>query len=111
MKALILIASIFFVTVSCKANSPQTNTQNQTQVPQEVLVKFKEGFSKEKQESLIQSCQGKVIDHLQGINVYLVRVTTSTGEAISCFRRMPELKYVEPNRIVHVYPKKSPASR
>jgi len=76
---------------------------DQKVMPQEVLVKFKPGTSDKKRRSSIKKCNGKVVTHLEGINVYHLRVSSSIGEAISCLNKSKVVEYVEPNQIVHTY--------
>lgn len=104
IKTLFLL--IFLFTFSCTAKLPLQDKKpvNQPQIIEhEVLVKFQEGVSQEESNKIISSCGGTVIKHLEGINVYHIKVTSSSAQGISCFQKNASIKYAEPNRVVKIY--------
>jgi len=72
--------------------------------PDEVLVKFKPTLSDQTIEATIASYQGKKIKRIPRINVYKIKIQTSTTleETLFALRRNPDVEYAEPNYIAYI---------
>ena len=91
--------------MGCTAKPPQSkglNTKSDV-ISNELLVKFNEGTPQGEVDKIITDCKGELIKHLDGINVFHLKVSTSVGEGINCFKKYTSVKYAEPNRVVKVY--------
>ena len=65
----------------------------------ELLVKFKEGVSRDEAEAIISRKGASLIKVLEGIQVYHIRLPKGKDieEAVDEFSKMPEVQYAEPN--------------
>lgn len=65
----------------------------------ELLVKFKEGVSKERALELISQNKATVIKYFEGINVYHIQLKHNqmVEDAVEIFSSLPEVLYAEPN--------------
>ena len=106
-----LLFCAFIISISCTAKSPGGETKSihlqkekdSALVANELLVKFQTGTPEDEINNIIASCGGTVIKHLEGINVFHVKVTSSSAEGINCFQKSKAVKYAEPNRVVKIY--------
>jgi type II secretory pathway component GspD/PulD (secretin) len=65
----------------------------------ELLVKFREGVSRDEAEAIISRKGASVIKVIEGIQVYHIRLPKGKDveEAVNEFSKMPEVQYAEPN--------------
>lgn len=70
-------------------------------VPDEVLVKFRDGVDAARAEALAAGAGLAVVKPLGSERTYLLRITdgTSVPEAIERLGALPEVEYAEPNRV------------
>lgn len=101
----LIFFSLLVMTISCTAKStdPKKSTPKSVPVTQELLVKFVEETPQIEIDKIITTCSGTVVKHLEGINVFHIKISTSTSEGISCFQKNASVKYAEPNRVVKIY--------
>lgn len=107
----ILLFCTFIFSLSCTAKDHGTDKKYlhlqkgkaSASIPNELLVKFQTGASQEEAHKVIASCNGTIIKHLEGINVFHIRVTSSATEGMACFQKNSSVKYAEPNRVVKIY--------
>lgn len=69
--------------------------------PGEILVKFKPDISQEEIKSIILSYRVSVIEHIEAINVYRLKIPDGSHvqEMVDFFNRHPRCQYAEPNYI------------
>lgn len=114
--SLVSIAIVLSLTVTSYAaeNPPDTSPPthfvgNQSDgvgdapyVPDEVLVKFKEGVPEEKKERLHGKHGGKKLKELKELRLHRVKLKekTSVKDAVVDYKSDPDVEYAEPNYIV-----------
>lgn len=79
-------------------------------LPDEVLVKFKDGVVKEVADTIISRGSGKIIKRIRLISVLRINIPTNRVQEITKFLKgLPEVEYVEPNylRYLNVTPNDS----
>jgi subtilisin family serine protease len=72
--------------------------------PDEVLVKFKPTLSDQTIKATIAAYQGKELKRIPRINVYKIKIQTSTTleETLFALKRNPDVEYAEPNYIAYI---------
>lgn len=70
-------------------------------VPGEVLVKFRADVSQTAAQSIHERVGSKVVKHLEGVNVDLVKIPEgwTVEKAIKVYQADPGVEYAEPNYI------------
>ena len=67
-------------------------------LPDEVLVKFKDGVPQDTVDTIIAGAGGAVVKKFRLIPALRLKIPAGTVEsAISLLKRFPEIEYVEPN--------------
>lgn len=96
---------ILTLTTSCSAKSTETKkiVTKSDGIAHELLVKFVESTPKDEINKIITNCGGTIIKHIEGINVFHIKVSTSTAGGMRCFQKNSAVKYAEPNRVVKIY--------
>lgn len=86
--------------------------QEQLYAPGQILVKFRDGVSREEARTLHDRLGSTILKHLQKLNTDLVKVKTglTVEEAIRLYREDPQVAYAEPNYIRRIQPKKGSSS-
>jgi hypothetical protein len=86
--------------------------QEQSYAPGQVLVKFRDGVSREEARTLHDRLGSTILKHLQKLNTDLVKVKTglTVEDAIRLYREDPQVAYAEPNYIRRIQPKKGSSS-
>ena len=72
--------------------------------PDEVLVKFKPTLSEQAIKTTIAAYQCKKLKRIPRINVYKIKIQTSTTleETLFALRRNPDVEYAEPNYLAYI---------
>src|SRR3989338_2428945 len=102
MKKLISLSLLFFLLGRVGASSVQA--QNSDRVSGQILVKFKQGTSKEESFRQVRAQKAQVLDKLEVLDVLVLRVPKILeGKVISTLARNPLVEYAEPDYQVEAF--------
>jgi subtilisin family serine protease len=94
VKAVFFLLILSFLVAAGEAQ-PQSRPEY---LPDEVLVKFKDGISQKSIDSIVQQINGKIIRKFRIIPVLQLKIPTDTvQQVINLLKGMPEVEYAEPN--------------
>ncbi len=87
--------------------------QDQSYIPGQILVKFKEGVSQEESKALHNRLGSTILKHFQKLNIDLVKIKRglTVEEAIKLYQEDPNVAYAEPNYTRKMQTKKKDDTR
>src|ERR671923_15257 len=86
-------------------HAAQPGSQPAEFVPDEIIVKFRDGvdeFTKDLSRFRVSGSRKKIFKIIPGLEVVKLRRGVSVEEAISLFEQIPDVLYAEPNYILHL---------
>ena len=95
---LLLVLAFFPI----RADNPHLHgLQGKKYVPGEILVKFKPGISKRRQNSVHKQTGGNILRYFRSIRVSHIKIKNarSMNEILAAYRSNPSVEYAEPNYI------------
>ena len=83
-------------------------TQDQSYIPGQILVKFKSGVSQAEAQALHGRLGSTVLKRFQKLDINLVKIKSglTVEEAVKLYREDPRVAYAEPNYTRRMHPKK-----
>src|SRR3990170_4042241 len=96
-KAELLVLSMLLILAFTLPPETQSATRPEY-LPDEILIKFKEGVSQDTIDSIVMQVGGKVVRKFRLIPAIRLKIPADTVQsAISLLQRFPEIEYAEPN--------------
>ena len=96
-KAELLVLSLLLILAFTLPPETQSATRPEY-LPDEILIKFKEGVSQDTIDSIVMQVGGKVVRKFRLIPAIRLKIPADTVQsAISLLQRFPEIEYAEPN--------------
>ena len=83
--------------------------RDQSYIPGQILVKFKQDVSQEEAQALHDRLGSTILKHFQKMNIDLVKIKSglTVEEVIKLYQEDPNVAYAEPNYTRRMQPKKS----
>jgi thermitase len=86
-------------------HAAQPGSQRTDFVPDEIIVKFRDGvdeFTKDLARFRVSGSRKKMFKIIPGLEVVKLRRGVSVEEAIDIFEQLPEVLYAEPSYVLHL---------